>query len=144
MATTVYPLSQNEAAFGGFTQHCVSTFADWDDNATTNATYAMLTLGAGHVIRGVSFKVSEAITGAASVTQVTMNLGINGTTNTWFGGVDVHGGSKVDYGISNTALALTTTSTIVLQLVTTGESHDSLTAGKIEVFVDVADLSKLS
>ena len=143
MAAKVNPLSTNEAAFGGFTVKCaINATDDFSATAGTSATITLLTLGAGHVIRGMAYKVAENLTGA-SLTNATLSLGINGTTNTFVSAADINQTSQATYGISTTALAINTTSTVSAHIITTGANHTALTAGKIEVFIDVVDLSKV-
>jgi hypothetical protein len=142
MAAKVYPLSQNEAAFGGHTVKCsINSTSDFSSTAGTSATISLLTLGAGHVIRGVAYKVAQDLTGA-SLTTATLSIGINGTTNTWINAANIGTTSILTYGVSNTVLGINTTSTVSAHLITTGCNHTALTAGKIDVFIDVVDLSK--
>lgn len=138
----VVPMTVEEAATSGFTHKINLKVADLANTSTSTLNQNLITLGAGAVVKGAAYAIRTAITGT-SLTNIVLNLGDNGTTNVWTNAADIGYTSAVDYAITNTAKAFLTTSTLVAQIISTGTTMDAVSAGEIDIFFHIADLTKM-
>lgn len=158
---TIYPLSQNEAAFGGFTHKLVLDYTDFTSEAAATDTAELvevLNVAAGTIVLDVATKVITPFDNSEASTVLAIEVGDGGDPNRFLVSQVVGGAaaaSAAGYVAYKTTLnnvdtlphAYTAADTIDVTLTCSGGSNNYIattTVGEVEVYLRLCDLSKLS
>jgi hypothetical protein len=151
----IIQLSNEEAARHNYTHKAILSVApdgtayplgDFTAAATTQ-TYTLMTLFAGHVVTAAAYKVVTFVLGGA-ISAVTLQVGFTGTTNGFIAATSVFTGGTAFVGGGGASFAgsgrtFTAASALVAVLTTTTANVSVVTAGEIHIYWSIADLNKV-
>ena len=149
-------LSAEETRESGFTHKAAITYADFASVAATTKVHVVLSgLVAGFLVRNAAFLLVSGFVGA-SVTNLTLQLGWNGTTSDddnglieavelATAGTEILAGDATGaaFATKRTGFAPQESAAIEALFTATGANLSVLTAGEVHIYLAVSDLSKL-
>jgi len=145
-----YNLSNSESAAGGFTHLVVVTYADFISQTTANTAQAKdtLSLAVGDVIRGSAIKLVTPFqkSGTTAFNTNTVTIGDSGSATRYFSSTELNAnGSYIPYAHSTNAYTYTTANALRVTLAAmSGYSLSQLDTGELHIFLQIAQLPKLS
>lgn len=144
-APTAIPLSWEERAATGFTHKFTITHTNLDSVWTSGTAYPIITLPAGQGVQSAGFRVVTNFSGAGI--ELTIKVGDGVDDDRYIAAKSIHADATYFTHwlspVTTMPYVYTTSDTVDVILTCTGGTLAALTAGEINVFLNIVDLNKL-